>query len=85
MEKINNEGENIGWIAPVKPKCTKAGQKNCYSCGDIVDHWYNEMKTYDFAKGKSSSNKPVHHFGQVNAFSAINNFYGINLNYEEVL
>lgn len=65
--KITNmEGENLGWIAPVKPKCTYHGQANCYTCERIVEHWYEEMKNYDFEKGMSFNDQPVHHFVQVN-------------------
>jgi hypothetical protein len=30
-----------------------------------VEHWYEEMKNYDFEKGMSFNEKPVHHFVQV--------------------
>lgn len=60
-----NEGENLGWIAPAKPKCLYEGQEDCYTCENIVDHWYEEVKNYDFEKGMSFNEKPVHHFVQV--------------------
>ena len=60
------EGENLGWIAPAKPRCTYEGQEDCYTCANIVDHWYEEINNYDFEKGMSSNEKPVHHFVQVN-------------------
>jgi hypothetical protein len=61
----NNEGENLGWIAPAKPKCTYEGQEDCYTCANIVEHWYEESKNYDFQQGISFNEKPVHHFVQV--------------------
>lgn len=75
-EKTYNESENLGWITPAKPRCTTTGQDNCYTCGSIIDHWYNEIKNYDFEKARSSNNKPVHHFVQV---SVICNIFGVVL------
>lgn len=60
-----NEGENLAWLDPVKPKCSSAGQTNCYSCKEIVNTWYKDIVHYDFYTGKSKQGS-IEHFVQVN-------------------
>ena len=58
------QGENLGWLSPVKPKCSQAGQTNCYTCSEIIDTWYQEMNNYDFKIGTSKQGS-IEHFVQV--------------------
>ena len=55
------QGENLGWLKPVKPKCLQYGQTNCYTCSELIDTiWYAEMSNYDFKMGKSKQGSTEH-------------------------
>ncbi|XP_028414933.1 uncharacterized protein LOC114538021 isoform X2 [Dendronephthya gigantea] len=78
------EGENLAWLTPVQPKCSQYGQTNCYTCSQIIDTWYKEIKNYDFNAGKSTQGS-IEHFVQIvwkgtreiGAGTAIGDKYGL--------
>lgn len=60
------EGENLALFVPEKPKCSGKQNKDCYSCEEIVNAWYSEIKNYDFQKADTNNGQPYKTFTQVN-------------------
>ena len=64
-----DEGENIAWFTPPKPKCQGDWKSNCVTCSEVVQNWYDEEKNYDFQRGTGKKlNYPISHFAQVRTF-----------------
>ena len=60
------EGENLAYFGPPRPKCQGPKHDGCVECAEIVANWYNEITGYDFTNGKEKDpNTNIRHFAQV--------------------